>query len=66
MESKHRETFWRFYLDHKEPNEPELHLGVPRGGHNPPGRAGGPRRAQVGCPLLGGPPHPPFTNSKIF
>ena len=27
MESKHRETFWRFFLDQKEPNGLELHLG---------------------------------------
>ena len=25
-------------MDQKEPNGPEQHLGVPRGGHNPPGQ----------------------------
>src|SRR3989337_2504910 len=35
--------------------------GVLRGGHNPPGCAWGPRRAQVGCAHLGGLPHPLFT-----
>ena len=34
--------------------------GVPRGGHNPPGCAWGPRRAQVGCAHLSGLPHPLF------
>mgnify|MGYP005841708073 CR=1 FL=1 len=59
-ESKHRETFWRFFLDKKEPNGTELHLGVPQGGHNPPGRAWGPRSTQMGCAHLGGLPHPFF------
>ena len=35
--------------------------GVPLGGHNPPGRAWGPRHTQVGCAHLGGLPHPLFT-----
>ena len=45
-------------MDQKTTNGPEQHLGVPRGGHNPPGRAWGPRRAQVGCAYLGSLPHP--------
>ena len=32
----------------------------PTGGHNPPGRAREPRRALVGCALLGPPPVPIF------
>ena len=34
--------------------------GGPPGGHNPPGRARAPRRALVGCGLLGPPPVPIF------
>ena len=34
--------------------------GGPPGGHNPPGRAREPRRALVGCALLGPPPVPIF------
>ena len=34
--------------------------GGPPGGHNPPGRARAPRRALVGCALLGPPPVPIF------
>ena len=60
-ETKHRETLWRFFLDQKEPIGPELHLGVPRGAHNPLGRAWAPRRALVGCAHLGGLPYPLFT-----
>ena len=30
---------------------------MPQGGHNPPGRAWGPRHAHVGCSHLGGLPH---------
>ena len=44
----------------------EQHLGVPRGGYNPPGHAWGPRHAQVGCAHLSGLPTPSlpyeFTN----
>ena len=47
-------------MDQKEPNGPELHLGVPRGGHNLPGRAKALWRAQVGCAHLGDLPHPVF------
>ena len=53
--------FCGFFMDQKEPNGPEQPLGVPRGGHNPPGHAWAPRRAQVGCTHLGGLPHPLFT-----
>ena len=53
-ESKHRETFWRFFMDQNTQDGPEAHLrGAPRE-HNPP------RRALVGCspqvllwPILG-------------
>ena len=38
----------------------EQHLGMPRGGHNSPGRARPPWRAQVGCAHLGDLPHPVF------
>jgi hypothetical protein len=51
-------------MDQNTKDGPEQHLGgggVPRGGHNPPGRAWGPRRTQVGCAHLGGLPHPLFT-----
>ena len=37
---------------------PEQHLGVPRGGHNIPGRARAPWRAKVGYAHLGGLPPP--------
>ena len=55
-ESKHRETFCGFFMDQKTSSGPEKHLGVPRGGHKPPGHAWGPRRALVGCAPLGAPP----------
>ena len=58
MGSKHRVTFWRFFMDQKEPNGPELHLGGAPRGHNSPGRARAPWRAQVGCAHLGGLPPP--------
>ena len=35
---------------------PGCALGVPRGGHNPPGRAWASWRALVGCAPLGAPP----------
>ena len=53
--------FGDFFMDQKTSIGPEQHLGVPRGGHNPPGRAWGPRRAQVGCAHLDGLLHPLFT-----
>ena len=56
MESEHCETFCGVFMDQKTTNGPELHLGVPQGGHNPLG----PRCAQVGCAHLGGLPHPLF------
>ena len=58
--SKHRKTFCGFFMDQKTTNGPEQHLGVPRGGHNPPGRAWAPRRAPVSCAHLGDLPHPLF------
>ena len=48
-------NFTEIVLDQKEHNVPWLRLGVPRGGHNPPGRARRPRRALVGCAHLGCP-----------
>ena len=45
-ESKHRETFCGFFMDQKEPNGLELHLGgAPRGAQptRAPGRPGTPR-----------------------
>ena len=44
------------FMGQKEGNEPWMHLGVPRGGHNPPGRTRRPGRALVGCAYLGCPP----------
>ena len=40
--------------------EPMNTRGGPPGGHNPPGHARPPRRALVGCGLLGPPPVPIF------
>ena len=64
------QTPWNFlwiFMDQKTTNGPVQHLGVPRGGHNPPGRAWAPRRAQVGCSHLRGLPHPlfPYKSSNI-
>ena len=60
-------NFLEIFLDQKEPNGPELHLGVPRGEHNPPGRARAPWRPGGLCPLWW-PPAPPLCtiNSQIF
>ena len=41
-ESKHRKTFCGFSMGQKTPDGPKQHLGVPRGGHNPPGTPGPP------------------------
>ena len=54
-------NFLYIFMDQKTTSGPEKHLGVPRGGHNPPGCAWGPRRAQVDCAHLGGLLHPLFT-----
>ena len=43
-------------MGQKEHNGPWMRLGVPRGGHNPPGRARRPKRALVGSVHLGFPP----------
>ena len=49
-----RNFLWIFYAP-EDTNGSEKHLGVPQGGHNPPGRARRPRRALVGCAHLGCP-----------
>ena len=54
-ESKCHETLRRIFMVQKEHNGLWLRLGVPRGRHNPPGRAWAPKRAQVGCAPLGSP-----------
>src|SRR3954467_5960345 len=54
-ESKHRETFCGFFgpEDHQWARAaPQGGGGVPRGGHNPLGRAWAPRHALVGCAHL--------------
>ena len=43
-------------MDQNTSNGPELHLGVPRGGHNSPGRAWASWHTPVGAPPLEAPP----------
>ena len=53
-------NFTEIFLDQKEPNGPELHLGGSPRGAEPTSVRQGPWRAQVGCTHLGGLLHPLF------
>ena len=66
MKSKCNETPQRIFMDQKERNGPWLRLGVPQGGHNPPGRAWASRRALVGCAPLGAAPGYFFGPLDVF
>ena len=58
-----QQNFTEIFLDQKEHNGPWLRLGVLRGEHNPPGRAGGPGAPWWVVPTSGA-PGPPLCSIK--
>ena len=56
---------WTFFLGQKTPSGPEKHLGVPRGGHNPPGRAPGAPRWVVPTSVASRTPSWPYKFPNI-